>query len=127
MYGKQRDATLASLTQRRTSTLSDYGYDQNLAFDPNNPFSRAALLKRHYDQSRTGDVNNYASRGQLYAGSLQNQLNERNFGQQQGEDSLQKQLIKFLANNAEQTNKAGTDYELNVMNAGAAKLDRATR
>jgi hypothetical protein len=81
--GHTRDDTIAGLKQARTSGLSDYGYTETtgpdglpqIAFDPNNPYSQAALLRKHYQQAKLGNTTSYAAAGQLYAGSLQNAEN----------------------------------------------------
>ena len=56
LLARQRDQGLANLAGERVRTLGDYGFTEgiggSLAFDPNNPFSKAALLKKNYDQSR---------------------------------------------------------------------------
>src|SRR5262245_56408860 len=55
---RQRELGYADVTGERTRGLSDYGYKEGaigpktgygaLSIDPNNPFSKAALLKRNY-------------------------------------------------------------------------------
>jgi hypothetical protein len=44
-------------------------------FDTSNPYSRAALLQRSYDQTKQGNTTSYAARGQLYSGALGNAQN----------------------------------------------------
>src|SRR4051794_10410499 len=47
---RQRDTQLASITAERARTLSDYGFQEGaggmLTFDPNNPFSKSAVMKK---------------------------------------------------------------------------------
>lgn len=125
---RTRDTTLAGLTGQRTRTLADYGYNEgvggSLTVNPNDPFSKAALLQRTYDQRRTGNTNSYAARGQLYSGALQNAQDAANFGQLRDSDQLQKALINFLAGNTGARNTAQTNYELG---AGQALGDRIVR
>lgn len=45
------------------------------AIDTSNPYSRAALLQKSYDQNRAGATTSMASRGQLYSGAHQNAQN----------------------------------------------------
>jgi hypothetical protein len=86
------DQALARLPGDVGSLATQYGYSTSftpgqidpatgLAGDPNiqvtgidtsNPYSRAALLQRSFDQTKAGNTNSYAARGQLYAGSLNN-------------------------------------------------------
>lgn len=64
----------------------------NFRIDPNvdvsNPNSRAALLKRTYQQATRGNTNSYAARGQLYSGALQNAQNETGFQNQRANNQL---------------------------------------
>lgn len=126
---RQRDVNMAGLEQQRQQGLLNYGYTQDagggIAFDATNPYSQAALLKRHYDQARAGNTTSYAAQGQLYSGALQNAQAETNFGESQGSDALQKQLMAFLANNLQSKAQAGVDYEAGYAQAGASRLDRA--
>lgn len=98
--------TLGDVTRQQNQALLDYGYNASfdpsgsltgLSVDPNNPFSRAALLKRSYDQAQTGATNSLAAQGQLYSGALQNARNRNTFNFQQGSDALQKSLGNLLA------------------------------
>lgn len=56
--------------------------------DVTNPFSRAALLKRSYQQATAGNTNSMAARGQLYSGALQRAQNETGRQNLQAQDSL---------------------------------------
>lgn len=127
--GRQRDTTLAGLATQRQSGLLDYGYTQDaaghLAFDPTDPYSQAALLKRHYDQSRASSGINLSARGQLYSGAYQNAQDYANRQELQGSDQLQKQLLAFLARNTQQATEAGNAYETGVGAAGGDRLSRA--
>lgn len=126
---KQRDSTITSLGQQRQQGLLGYGYTEApggaLGFDPTNPFSQAAVLKRNYDQARTGNTTSYAARGQLYAGSLQTAQDESGRGELQASDALQKQLGAFLARNTQARFKAGSDYDLGAGQALGDSIARA--
>jgi hypothetical protein len=97
------DITAGDLARQRQQAFLQYGYTQdaagNLAFDPSNPYSQAAILKRNYDQAQTGNTNSYAARGQLYSGALQNVQNESGFQYGRGENTLKTGLLDFLARN----------------------------
>lgn len=69
---------------------------ESIAVDPANPFSRAALLQRSYDQAKRGSTNSYAARGQLYSGALQNAQDENTFGFQRGDDQLRRAFASFI-------------------------------
>jgi hypothetical protein len=130
----QREATLASLSQQRTSGLGDYGFQEtNIdpttgvgtpVFDPNNPFSKAALLKQSYDRSRRTSGQTMAAAGQQYAGAFQTQQDYVNRQQLQGEDTLQKSLIRFLAANTQRRKQAGESYQGTVNQAAAEAAAR---
>lgn len=125
----RRDSTVAGLGQQRQQGLLDYGYTEGapgqIAFDPTNPYSQAAILKRNYDQARAGNTNSYAARGQLYSGALQNAQDESQFRQGQASDSLQKGLLAFLANNTQAQFGAGSDYNLGAGQALGDAIGRA--
>lgn len=126
----KRDQTISGLQGQRASTLLDYGYTEqpgagSLSFDAQNPFSRAAQLKLRYDQARNGANTSYAARGQLYSGALQNARNELNRQQAGAEDSLQKSLLAFLAQNTGQQSGAQSDFELGDAQALSQRLANA--
>jgi hypothetical protein len=133
--GMTRDQGLAAATGERTRGLAEYGFTESafdpntqtmgaLAFDPNNPFSKAALLKKSYDTGRARTGQSMASQGQLYSGAYQNSQDLLNRNQLQGEDALTKSLSQFLAGNSGQRTQAQTGYE---MGAGQAEGDRVGR
>jgi hypothetical protein len=128
--GRQRDSTLTGLTQARTAGLLDYGFSEDpatkaLAFDPNNPFSKAALLKKNYDTSRRSTGQSMGASGQLYSGAYQNAQDLTNRNQLGAENTLQSSLTSWLAQNTGSAAKAGTDYELGVARADGSRTARA--
>ena len=107
--------TLAGIGQARTAGLQQYGYTEDptthaIAYDPNNPYSQAALLRKNYQQAKTGNTTSYAAAGQLYAGSLQNAqdkaTNDFNFA----DNNLTRAVINFLANNTQAATTAQDNY-----------------
>lgn len=126
--GLQRDTTLAGLTQQRAAGLLDYGYTEGaggqLAVDPNNPFSKAALLKRTYDTSRRATGQSMATAGQLYSGAFQNSQDAVNRNQLQAQDQLQTSLAGFLSRNTLAQKQAPTDYENAVSGAESDRMGR---
>jgi hypothetical protein len=123
------DITAADLARDRKNAFLSYGYTQdaagNLAFDPTNPFSQAALLKRSYDQAQRGNTNSYAARGQLYSGALQNAQDESGFQYQAGSDKLTKALTDFLARNTSAGSQNDTNLELALGQAAGASVQAA--
>lgn len=130
---RTRDDTLAGLTGEKTAALSNFGYNAQfddkgnvtgLTFDPNNPFSRAALLRKNYQQAKTGTTNSLASRGQLYSGAMTNAQNANDSGFQQNDNALQTSLGQVLSGILGRQRTANTDYETG---AGVAYGDRISR
>lgn len=130
---KNRTATLAGLQNQRTQGLASYGYNvttdsagnpTSATFDPNNPYSQAALLRKHTEQSRTGNTNRFASAGQLYAGSLQNAQDETQQQFNEGDSALSRAALAFVLNNNAQMNEARNNYELDAGQASADRLGR---
>jgi hypothetical protein len=131
----KRDDALAQYAGQRPKVLADYGYTASgydaqgnplgLAFDPNNPFSRAALAKRTADQVKAGTQNSMASRGQLYSGALEQAQAGNEFNYQQGSDALQKALVGALGGIAAGERGAKTDYELGAGQALGESVGRA--
>jgi hypothetical protein len=125
---QQRANTLAALAGERTRSLSDYGFQEGpngaLTFDPNNAFSKAAVMKKTYDTNRRSTAQSMGSGGQLYAGSFQNAQDLIGRNQLQSEDALQKNVAAFLARNTGQRTDALTGYETAV---GQAYGDRVGR
>lgn len=126
---RQRDTSLAGLATQRQGGLLNYGYTQdaggNLAFDPTNPYSQAAILKRNYEQSRAGTGISLAAQGQLYSGAYQNAQDYSNQQELQGSDALQKQMLAFLSKNTADASAAGSQFEVGVGQAGSDRLARA--
>jgi hypothetical protein len=130
----KRDDALSQYAAGRPRTLADYGYTASgydssgaptgLAFDPNNPFSRAALAKKTFDQSKAGTTTSYAARGQHLSGAYNRAQRNVEFGYQQSSDTLQKGLINALVGIAQGERGANTDYEIG---AGQAFGDSVTR
>lgn len=120
------DINAADLARQRQGAFLSYGYTQdaagNLAFDPTNPFSQSALLKRQYDQAQRGNTNSYAARGQLYSGALTSAKAGNELGYQQTTDALQKALTRLLVGIARGEGAARTDYETGVAQARGQRM-----
>jgi hypothetical protein len=83
-------------TSGYTATYGADGLVQSLAYDPNNPYSQAALARTIYQQSKSGTTNSMAGRGLLYSSAINNAQNQNDTNFNVGEDSRQKGLIGFL-------------------------------
>jgi hypothetical protein len=111
---RQRDDQLLALRGQRTQNLQEYGFNETpaggVAFDPTNPFSRAALLRKNYQESKQGTQTGYAA-------------NDTGFNQ--NENSLERALIGFLTNNQGAQNRARSGFESSVAQAMADRVIRA--
>ena len=91
-----------------------YGYDAQggRITDPNsplfNPYSRAALLQKSYENTSRYNTNSMASRGQLYSGALQNAQNDASHNYSVGDDELRRSATNYYAGLRDQA-VAGTD------------------
>lgn len=125
---RQRDEGLAGLLQQRQGSLLDYGFREGpngaLTFDPNNPRSKAAELKRAYDTNRRSTGQSLASQGQLYSGAYQNAQDLVNRNQLGAEDTMQKSLIGFLARNTQARKQTLTGYETSAQDAYGDRIGR---
>lgn len=82
--------TLAGLDDQERSLGVSYGLGQYGADIASNPYSRAAMLQRSYNQNQRASLNTMASRGQLYAGATQNQANANTSNYSSAYDALAK-------------------------------------
>lgn len=92
-YGVSFDA---SPTAANPLAATNYRVEDNV--DVSNPFSKAGLLKRTYQQSRRGTTNSYAANGQLYSGALGRAQDSNTFNYLQGQDALLKNFQSTYGN-----------------------------
>lgn len=85
-----RTQALDSIESQRRGLGINYGLGQFGGDAATNPYSRAALLQKSYDQNQRRTQNAMAASGQLYSGATQSarDFNVGNYGQ--ARDSLQK-------------------------------------
>ncbi len=115
--------TVGGITQNQDRAANDFGFKVRfkptvgangerqvddgpdaITVDPSNPFSRAALLQRSYDNAKRGTTNSMAAAGQLYSGALQNAQNENARGFQQGDNALRQAFVDFFS--GQESNRA---------------------
>jgi hypothetical protein len=110
----------AFATFQNTQIDADYGFAKDGTIDPNNPYSRAALLQRSYQDTQRGTGTSYAAAGQYNSGAYQRMQgrNAENFDV--GVDQLKK---------AQGREKSGVlqtqvqNYSANSANLDPAKLE----
>lgn len=79
------NTTTAGIQAQQLQTNYEYGGPSG---DNSNPFSRAAMLQQAYQRNVNSTMNNYAARGQLYAGSFNNAQAIDSNNLNQGADAL---------------------------------------
>ena len=89
--------TLTGLGDQEKQLGINYGMGQFGGDIASNPYSRAALLQRSYNQNQRASTNTLASRGQLYAGAASNAFNTNRFNFAQSQDALQKDYAARMA------------------------------
>lgn len=117
---RRRDDALAFLDQDERTAIRTFGLD-----DTSDPFSRARMLQRSYEQRRLGNTNSMAARGQLYSGALQNQQNETEFQRLRGVDSLRKEQDDILARIRQRRAGVNAGHEEDIIAAGSDRIGRA--
>jgi hypothetical protein len=129
-FDPQYDASVAGLGVRRDDALADIAYDegelkQEFGFDdPSNPFSRARLLQRSYDEQKNRTTNSYASMGQLYSGAVQNARSSDTHNYDVAHDSLRRDYDRALEAFRRGKRDANRGYDEGVVGAAGERLDR---
>ena len=129
--------TLGGLLGNLTSGLTSYGYkatfDPNdpfkvtgLAYDPNNPYSKASLLRTSYANAQRKNTNSFAAAGQLYAGSLNNAQDIATNSFNVGNDAILKAVNNLIAGIGGREQSAKTLAATNTTNAAGTAFDRYT-
>lgn len=129
---KAQQNSNTDLIYKRDAALRDAGY----TIDANsgqlkqidfslNPYSRAALMKKAYDQSLRGNVNGAAAQGQLYAGSLDRAqaASSSNYTAQQ--NALLNSLYDLMAETEAGLAGNQANYSTALANAGLSGLNSA--
>lgn len=128
--------TVAGLDQSRSYALGTAGYSASyddkgnvsaLTYDPNNPYSQAAVARKRYQEQKSGTTNSMAARGQLYSGALINAQNTNDTNFARGEDARQKSLGNFIAQNTIAHTRADNAWATGKITAGGNRLGRATQ
>lgn len=96
-------------SQRRELGIN-YGLGEMGGSVVSNPYSRAALLQKSYDQNQRRTQNAMAAAGQLYSGSTQNARNFNTGNYSQGRDSLQKDFDARLGQTTLQEQQANDRF-----------------
>lgn len=106
--------TLAGIDDQERSLGIAYGLGQYGADIASNPYSRAAMLQRSYNQNQRASLNTMAARGQLYSGATQNAANTNASNYRSAYDSLSKDFgarTQALTNSRVQADQQKADAE----------------
>lgn len=114
-------ATLGSRDGLDPSEATSGSFDWN-GVEATNPFSKAALLVRSYNQQKNRTTNGMASAGQLYSGAIQNARSQDTFGYQQGQDALNKAMRDYLTGGSRTRRDALGTRDKTINDAGLAGL-----
>jgi hypothetical protein len=99
---------------------ADYGFTPQGQIDPNNPYSRAALLQRSYQDSQRGTTNSYASAGQYNSGAYSRMRGRNTENFDIGLDQLKKSQGREQAGVVQQQVQ---NYSTNMAGLDPAKLE----
>lgn len=118
---RDRDVAAGQAAYQQQRAQSAYGFDNPAA----NPYSRAAMLQRSFNENNAQTVNSMAARGQLYAGATQSQMdtNVRDFGQ--AWDTARTDYQDQLRGITDDLTGAADEYTAGLAKAEADRLARA--
>lgn len=126
LAGLSRDQSFAALAGDAARLRLNYGYlDDAHTVDPNNPFGRAQLMKKNYDQTTAGTTNSYAARGQQTSGAFNRMQGANLFNYQQQDDASQKAFDAARADQINQAAAVNNEYGTAGINAEGDALQRA--
>lgn len=112
----------ADITARELETEREFGFN-----DVSNPYSRAAMLKQSYERSRGGAEISLAGRGQLYAGSFQNEMATQRGNYEQGVATERKnyqETLNRLARARADARQRASDLRTDVETERLAAISR---
>lgn len=106
------------IATQEQQVVNTYGFN-----NPNDPFARANMIQRNFQNAQRGTGNNYAAAGQLYAGSLSNarEIDRNNFEQSWNQAQVDQQ--QALDDLKSRRLGAQNDYQNAVLNAEGQRLE----
>lgn len=116
---------LSNLGAQKVISQQNFGIDPGFNDYANNPYSRAALLRKSYEANAKGDTNSYAARGQLYAGSLANAQEADQGNYNQGYNTLNKEYLANLGGLSQEGARAKETEENEINEAAWRALEVA--
>jgi hypothetical protein len=119
--GKRLANSVTGLDAGWLATEQDYGLDPGFDDAASNPYSRATLLQRSYDNAKRGTLNSAGN--QLYAGSYINHQNQNTFQFNKGRDELQKSYAAAHAQYIQERQEAQDDFNEEIGQAGWNRIN----
>jgi len=95
-FGASAPTTTYDANGNPTISGMQVNWDNPDGIAQNNPFSKAALLIRSYQQGVQGTSNSYAARGQHSSGAYQRAQGSNAFGFEQGKSGINTALANFM-------------------------------
>ncbi len=138
--GRNRDNALGLIGANENATSLQYGYKTKRnpvtgaleidssggdgGVDPSNPYSQANLLTKSFQEHQRGNTNSYASRGQLYAGSLQNAQNRATDKYNESDNQLRGSFAAAARQYLSQRQGAQTAYDQGAIENEGSAIER---
>lgn len=119
-HNRNLDFSNLDYNQQEQRVKQAYGFD-----DKSNPYSRAAMLQRQYQQNRNQTLNSYASQGQLYSGSLSNARNLDRYNYDKTYDTEERNYQAALADIASGRLKAQRERDEGITGLEAQRVEDA--
>lgn len=134
----QRNNALTDLTQQAGAAASEYGFNiktdaqgnpifnpADLTVNPQDPFSKMALLQKSYQGQQRGTLNGYAGQGQLNSGAYQRMVGANTSHNNQDKDALAK-AFQDVINGIKRGRQSAVDtYNQGVGGVGSQALEMA--
>lgn len=92
--------------------------------DVTNPFSKASLLQRSYENARRATQGSFAARGHLYSGGRIAAQNSNNFRRDQSNDALRAAFQRFISQSAARRSGAHDQYDVDTLASRGRLRDR---
>lgn len=117
-----------SLDRKPSETLPDGtivpGAVTGFHLDPSNPFSKASLLQRSYENSRRATQGSFAARGHLYSGGRIAAQASNAFRRDQSDSALRSAFQRFLSSAAASRTGARDQYDIDSLGSRGRLRDR---
>lgn len=99
---------LGNITYERGAVAADTGFGLEGNLDLSNPYNRASMLQRAFQQSQRGQVTAGAGAGQLYSGATQRGLDEGTHRYQRDYDAQRRAALGMYQGLENRENRAGS-------------------